>query len=354
MKWTISKNSLSQTHVSELVGHRACRLMYSAFLLCVFAFPAALGQEDTQSQLKNLELRIFRREFVADSDPIRIKRLEIMLFPGQKPDESMTQQDRIEKLLFRVEKDEREKSRQKERAERNMLQSGSSTRPDKSSRWNQSEDSQENLPNIDEPVVLILLDCSHSMGEKLPIATGGRSKNWTPETKLDMAKAAVSYLLQKIPSSVYLGLRVYGQGYDGDPFTDCKQSQLLIPPGKGNRREMALQLREIHPYGLTPLEYALRKCMENDLARFTNKKFVLLLADGSDTCGGHPEIYVREFKGKVECETVGIRLKHVDTLNNQIQAIAEATGGFYVSAATTADLFWWVNRALIKWNVCEP
>ncbi len=333
--------------------HRASHFVFCTVLLCLIAFPSALGQEETQSLLKNLELRVFGKEFT-DAEPIRIKRLEIMLFPGQKPEESMTQQDRLEKILFHIEKDESAKSKQKEHSERNILQAGKLTPPDKNTRSNETENSYKNLPKVDEPVVLILLDCSHSMGEKLPIAIGGRSKNWTPETKFAMAKVAIFYLLEKLPKSFYLGLRVYGQGYTGDPFTDCKQSQLLIPPGKGNRRDIAMQLRELHPYGLTPLEYAMRKCMENDLARFTNKKFILLITDGSDTCGGHPEMYVREFKGKVECETAGIRMRHVNTLNNQIQAIAEATGGFYVNVDTTADLFWWVNRALAKLSVLEP
>lgn len=192
--------------------------------------------------------------------------------------------------------------------------------------------------------ILFLLDASFSMKEKLDGSM----------QKMDAAKMVLQQALARVPSDVNLGLRVFGQGYTGDNWTDCKQSALLVPLGQGNRRSIIERVRQIHPYGLTPLEFALRQAAENDLSGLNGPKTLILISDGADTCGGNPCEFIKQLPRmgiKLKVDIVGLSLGHrpEDMIaRHQLNCITENSGGKYYDAKTAAQLIESISASVNK------
>ncbi len=122
--------------------------------------------------------------------------------------------------------------------------------------------------------------------------------------KMDAAKMVLQQALARVPSDVNLGLRVFGQGYTGDPMMDCKQSGLLVPLGQGNRRSIIERVRQVHPYGLTPaLNMLCDKQRKTIWLVWNGPKTLILISDGADACGGNPCEFIKQLP------RLGIKLK---------------------------------------------
>ncbi len=182
--------------------------------------------------------------------------------------------------------------------------------------------------------ILFLIDSSASMKEK--ISVGGESGK---EPKMEAAKRVLQEALSRIPNDVNLGLRVFGNGFRGD-FTDCQTSTLLAPIGKNNRRKIIEAARVMAPYGLTPLTYALMQA-EQDLRYVVGPKTVILISDGAETCGGDPCAYIDRLSRigvKMKIDIVGLGLRRDKDAQEQLNCIAQKSGGTYYDANTSADL----------------
>ncbi len=178
--------------------------------------------------------------------------------------------------------------------------------------------------------ILFVIDASYSMKEGL-----GSS-----EHKMEAAKRVLQEAIEEIPPEVNLGLRVFGQGFTGDPYFDCQQSALLVPLGQGNRRSIIERIRQIHPFGLTPLTFALSQA-EHDLKGLSGPKTLILITDGAETCGGNPCEYIlrlHEIGIKMKVDIVGLGLRRDREARAQLNCIASASGGKYYDASTAAEL----------------
>lgn len=184
--------------------------------------------------------------------------------------------------------------------------------------------------------ILIVLDCSYSMKEKL----GGGVQ------KLETAKQVLQNALARIPSDVNLGLRVFGQGFAAGGFTsmpgvDCRQTALLVPLGQGNRRSIVDKVRNLRPFGLTPLEYSLRQAATDDFAGVEGTKTIILITDGEDTCNGDPCAFIRMLPSygiKIKVDVVGLDLGKNRSAKSQLNCITQGSGGKYFDANTAAEL----------------
>lgn len=195
---------------------------------------------------------------------------------------------------------------------------------------------QANIEREGSPAnILFLIDSSQSMHEKISAGADGGKK----ETKMEAAKKVLEEALSRIPNEVNLGLRVFGNGFRGD-FTDCQQSTLLVPIGKNNRHAIIEAVRVMAPYGLTPLTYALMQS-ENDLRYCVGPKTVILISDGVETCGGDPCAYIDRLSRigvKMKIDIVGLMLRRDHAAQDQLNCIAQKSGGKYYDANTSADL----------------
>lgn len=182
--------------------------------------------------------------------------------------------------------------------------------------------------------ILFLVDASHSMIEKIPTGDG------TKEERMDAAKRVLQATIANLPTDINVGLRVFGQGFSNDAYSDCQQSALLVPIGKNNRRAVIEKVRTLRAHGLTPLTYALTQA-EHDLRYCNGPKTVILISDGAETCGGDPCAYIDRLAQlgiKIKVDIVGLGLKRDHEAKAQLGCIAKASGGNYYDANTAAEL----------------
>jgi Ca-activated chloride channel family protein len=189
--------------------------------------------------------------------------------------------------------------------------------------------------------VLFLVDCSYSMKEGLGF--GGSQK-------MEAAKQVLESALSRIPTDINLGLRVFGQSFSNDPYIDCQQSALLVPIGQGNRRAIIERVRQVHPFGLTPLTYGLMQA-ERDFRGLEGTKTIILISDGAETCGGNPCEYIKRLSQmgiKMKVDIVGLGLKHEFGARGQLNCIASSSGGKYYDANTAAELVDSISQSVSK------
>lgn len=175
----------------------------------------------------------------------------------------------------------------------------------------------------------IILDASASMTTTV---AGG--------VKFDVARQAIGQLLQLLPTTYNVGLRVYGHRYPSeDTVRSCQDTELLVrltPLTPEDRTAINQRLTTIVPKGMTPIAYVLEQAA-NDFATATGKNIIILVSDGEETCNGDPLAKADWIAG------LGIGLKAYvigfDVSSyQQLQGIAERTGGLYYNATNAIEL----------------
>src|SRR3990167_3120976 len=97
--------------------------------------------------------------------------------------------------------------------------------------------------------MLIVLDVSGSMNSLLE-----------GQRMIDLAKQAISQAMAVLPSQAEVGLRVYAHRVDkSNRDASCKDTELLVPIGKGNGPTIASMAQMLQPKGWTPIAYSLEQ-----------------------------------------------------------------------------------------------
>jgi Mg-chelatase subunit ChlD len=183
--------------------------------------------------------------------------------------------------------------------------------------------------------LLILMDSSRSMDEALD----GLPSPAT-EKKITVAKRILEETVQAIPTDINLGLRVFGQSFKNDSFNDCQQSVLTVPIGIRNRKAIIDSVHQLKPFGLTPLAYSLMHA-ERDFHGLPGSHHVVLISDGTETCGGDPCTYIKRLTAmgiKMKVDIVGFGLKRDQKAKEHLNCIASSSGGKYYEADTAGQL----------------
>ncbi|MBI2810400.1 MAG: VWA domain-containing protein [Candidatus Melainabacteria bacterium] len=178
--------------------------------------------------------------------------------------------------------------------------------------------------------ILFVLDASYSMKEKL-----------SGEMKMTAAKEVLQNALSRIPNSVNLGLRVFGQSYSNLADIDCRQTALLVPIGQHNRGAIIKSIRQIEPFGMTPIMFALRQAAEEDFRGVMGPKTVILITDGADTCGGDPCAYLTMLRAhgiRMKVDVVGVDLAREKAAREQLKCITAVSLGKYYEANSSTQL----------------
>lgn len=185
--------------------------------------------------------------------------------------------------------------------------------------------------------VLIILDASYSMGERLP---GG-------ESKMAAAKRVILDVLKNMPANKRVGLRIYGQS--ANAITACRATQLLVPLGMNNRHVLSSRLLSVRPTGATPISHAIRTSLAEDFYTTPGKKTILLISDGMETCDADPcdtavEMIRRGIDVKIN--VVGFGLRDYGAAVKQMKCVAMSTFGKYYNADTAAELAKGIRESL--------
>ena len=120
--------------------------------------------------------------------------------------------------------------------------------------------------------VLFILDSSGSMWGQID----GKAKT-------TIAKEALNGIIDSIPHDFDTGLMTYGHRRKGD----CKDIELLIPPGLHNPATMKTKIAELSAKGKTPLSDSLRMAAKT-LRSTEEAASVILITDGLETCDSDP------------------------------------------------------------------
>jgi len=185
-------------------------------------------------------------------------------------------------------------------------------------------DKPASVPATPPPAAtLIVLDASGSMKELI----GG-------ESKMDIAKRAVSELVAGLPDEVRLGLVVYSHRKP----QDCEDIELLLPPAKLDRKAFVATVNAIKPKGRTPLSAALEFAAAK-LEYTKQPASIILVPDGLETCGRNPCETAARLKAagvSFVVHAVAFDLSSRDA--KSIACIANATGGRFLQAKDAASL----------------
>ena len=188
--------------------------------------------------------------------------------------------------------------------------------------------------------VVLILDSSGSM----------RGKMRDGRRRIDVAKQVLVSVVNKLPETVQVGLRVYGHRYRSRPKAkSCRDSELLVPFGRLDRAAMKLAILRLRPRGQTPIGYSLAQ-LKRDFRGRAGAKLVLLVSDGIETCDAkagsryNPRRMIAEIKAsgvRFRLNVIGLDIGR-ETARRFLKDIAEAGGGRYIDARDKSEL----DRAL--------
>ncbi len=197
------------------------------------------------------------------------------------------------------------------------------------------------------PRVDLILDVSGSMG-----ATDIEGKS-----RISVAQRSIDEVIDALPTEAQFGIRTLGATYPGnDKSVGCKDTQVLFPIGKTDKVEAKTAVATLRPTGFTPIGLALRGAAQ-DLGTGQTTRRIVLITDGEDDCAPpDPCDVARELAAQgthLVVDTLG--LAHDDKTTQQLQCIANATGGTYTDVRTqdqlTGRVEQLVNRAADTYQV---
>ncbi len=174
-----------------------------------------------------------------------------------------------------------------------------------------------------DPTILMVFDASGSMWGKID-----------KTTKIETARKVMGEVIEKIPSGTSVGLMVYGHRRKGD----CRDIELVYPPGVLDTVRFMETVRQINPRGKTPITLAIQSAARA-LPSGTDPVYIILISDGIETCDGDPCNAAAELRSKmanliIHVVGFGVTGDAVD----QLSCIAQKGGGRFFEASSAADL----------------
>ncbi len=185
---------------------------------------------------------------------------------------------------------------------------------------------------------MLILDLSYSM---LRSAGNGMSR-------FHAAREAINTVAQQLPNDARVALRFYGSEAVGTLNT-CSDSILAVPFARAdaNRAPIRLALAAAHARGRTPIAYALLKAVE-DFGSGPLTRTIVLVSDGSESCGGDPCATAAGMAGKgFVINAVGFQADLWG--RRQMECMAKATGGTYVGVPSPLQL---ADKVLEAFGIC--
>ncbi len=181
--------------------------------------------------------------------------------------------------------------------------------------------------SLNDRAVEIVIDASRSMWGRMD-----------GEPKMVVAKQILQDVSDWMPADMDLALRAYGSTSPSDDG-NCADSALLVPFGAENRWPIQQAIADLRPLGQTPIAYALNQAAR-DFGSLQNDRVVVLVTDGIESCGGDPVQAARELREQgIMVHIVGFGLGNVaDEDAASLQAVADASGGRYVTAGSAEEL----------------
>ena len=181
--------------------------------------------------------------------------------------------------------------------------------------------------SLNDRAVQIVVDASRSMWGRMD-----------GEPKMSVAKNILQDVSYWFPQDLDLALRAYGST---SPSTDnnCSDSTLLVPFGDQNREPIRQAIERLRPLGQTPIAFALNQAA-GDFGTLESDRALVLVTDGIESCGGNPVQAARDLREQgIMVHLIGFGLGNAgDEDTASLQAVANASGGRYVTAGSAEEL----------------
>ncbi len=176
--------------------------------------------------------------------------------------------------------------------------------------------------------VMLVLDSSRSMME--PVDGG--------QPKVEAVQAGLRSVIDGLPEDAEVGVRVFGAGQPDPEAEDaCQDTQVVVPPGSGNRDDLRSAVADLAPTGGRPTGLALGQAAV-DLGD-EGTRTIVLVSDGAATCEPDPCAVARGLADdglNLHVDVVGLSV--TGAARDQLRCIAEAGNGTYVDADAAADI----------------
>lgn len=187
--------------------------------------------------------------------------------------------------------------------------------------------------------VLFIVDASGSM----------RAKVEGKETRMSIAKRALSLALKDMPNEARLGMMVYGHRR----AKDCKDIELVAPIASEDANALAARVQELQPKGETPIAASLELAARSFAAFKGHNNVIVLVTDGIEECGGDPCAVARSIKSaglNLKAHIVGFSLNAKQRA--AIECVVKETGGSYFDARNARALLDALQN--VKKQIAEP
>jgi len=181
--------------------------------------------------------------------------------------------------------------------------------------------------SLADQAVEIIVDASRSMWGRM-----------YGEPKMAVAKNTLNEVSRWFPQDLDLALRAYGNA-SASESNNCADSNLLVPFGEQNRDLIRQAIAGLSPLGQTPIAYALRQAAA-DFGSLRSDRAVVLVTDGIESCGGDPVVAALELQQQgIAVHVIGFGMGNAaDEDTGSLRAIANASGGRYVTASSAEEL----------------
>ena len=158
---------------------------------------------------------------------------------------------------------------------------------------------------------------------ELLVDYSGSMRSW-----IKLAVETLEYVIPKMKSSSYIALRTFGGHQTG--MSACKTTRLETNFKDNNNAAVIRYLNQAKTGGATPIEYSLRKVVEDDFTFIkterNSKKKIVLVTDGEETCGGNPCEYIKQLMASRNDIVIDVVLVGG---TDKLKCLAMETGGKY-------------------------
>ncbi len=183
--------------------------------------------------------------------------------------------------------------------------------------------------------VELILDASNSMWGQI-----------AGEAKITIARRVLTQIINGLPDSLNVGLRVYGHRHALNDPQACGDTELLIPIGPIAKSRLVDTVNKIQLKGKTPLVLSVLEAIK-DFDKIPNGS-VVLITDGIESCGGDIKSIAPAIKKSgldIKVNIVGFDIQDNEG-RQQLESIASSTGGMYLDAKNAAELLSAVGQTL--------
>ncbi|MFN8377911.1 MAG: VWA domain-containing protein [Anaerolineae bacterium] len=171
-------------------------------------------------------------------------------------------------------------------------------------------------------------------------ASGSMMAAMEGRTRLAVAQDAFSQMIAEVPAEANTSLWVYGHRLSqDDPAASCQDIEQVIPLGPLDVAAFETAVRGIRAIGYTPITTSLQLAAQTLVDQPGARNTIVLVSDGEETCGGSPCLMAQTLKqANIELTVNTIGFAADDITREQLQCIAEVTGGTYYDAPDAVQL----------------